>query len=286
MSICNFERVAKSVYALSGNIHGGREVRDVQDLVYSWRVFLGRTYNGFRARNSNDILVWDAQEEEELSAAFGSTDANGNPDQERGILGDAYPASVRKEKLELVAKAIGSLKTSAPHYSEILELCVHSIIVRDANGVGGPKAHSSSGADSVGIIWLSCLDGVTELDLQELLIHELVHQLLFIEDYLYQEFDYDRMSEIGNFGLTAISLTPRPLDIAIHSLVVASELLIARDRWIGEPETPTVHPKSASIRETIVKSRDSIYACRDADELITPYISELLRSSVDDGLRT
>ncbi len=279
LSEVGFRTVVKTIYRLCCGRNGVESVNDVRELRRYYLDFLKEIYPGLPVNDTADPFIEDQTTEATLASAFQMHDALGNPDQQLGFIGEAYVASVKGAKIEQARAALGELLSVDNDLRSIFELVVHSVIIRAPKQRGGRISHSSSAATAVGVIWLSYVDGLSKQDLQELFVHELVHQLLFIDDFLHDEFRYDAMSRPENYALTALSLTPRPMDIVIHSLVVAAELVNARSRWIGEPAGPKVHPRTDSIVSTFWQSHGSLTALPSYNELVTPHIASIITKS-------
>jgi hypothetical protein len=281
VSAIDFNSAVKTIFQLSGGLSPAGSIQTTDDLRNIYHQFIEHALPDIDVNRSNDPFNVSMPSEDKAAEAFTMSCSMGNPDQSRGFVGEAYPETVREKKIYAGRQALFDLRIKCKEVTDILDLVVHSIIIRKPNDKDGPVAHSSSAANAVGVIWLSFLDDLTKHDLQELYVHELIHQLLFIDDFLHQQFNYARMSEQRNFGLTAISLTPRPLDIVIHSLIVAVELLRARAMYLGEPTSPHVHPPSNRIVASIQGSYRSIKQAADYDTLVTPHIREIIEQGMD-----
>ena len=276
-SLIDSERVIKLVFKLCGGLVSEGSVNTIDDLRAIYLSFLKLATINAPVNESKDVFITNLETEKKLADAFHMENSLGNPDQKRGFIGEEFSAMVKDEKVDLARNALNNLRQLDNDFRTVFDLVVHSIVIRQANSSNGPVAHSSSTACAVGTIWLSMEDSLNEADIQELFIHELAHQLLFIDDFLYRDFDYERMSKHENFGLTAISLSPRPLDIVIHSILVAIELIRARQLYLGEPANPSVHPRSADIIKTLGTSIKSLEDASEYKDLITEHIRDTLK---------
>jgi len=280
LSSFGFERVITNVFKLSCGRPGGDGVGDTDQLRDFYLDFLQDIYPGIPINRSKDPFIHDAQYEAQLADAFTMDAAMGNADQKAGFIGEGYAPDVHTEKIDFARAALDTLLARDDDLRAIFELVVHSVIIRQSKSVNGRITHSSSSGTAVGVIWLSLVDGLSRQDVQELFVHELTHQLLFIDDFVHSQFQYKRMSESDNHALTAVSLSHRPLDIVIHSIVVAAEILVARQELLGEPEQPKVHPPTASMLPTIASSYASVRALHSYDTLVTDHIGEILSRSL------
>jgi len=275
-----YQNVIKNVYKLSCGAPGGNSVENIDELRNYFLNFLEDLYPNIEVNRTKDIFIYDDNIELNLANAFNMKEHLGNPDQMKGFIGNAYPNPVKIKKIEQVKIALEELLDIDNELRSIFELVIHSIIVREPKTIDGRITHSSSATTAVGVIWLSIVDGLSKHDIQELLVHELIHQLLFIDDFVHSQFDYAEMSKEENFGITGISLTRRPLDIVIHSLVVAAELVMARKYLIGEPVNPKVHSRTDKITKNAITSYRYLLSLANCNKLVTPHIGKILNHSM------
>lgn len=96
---------------------------------------------------------------------------------------------------------------------------------------------------------------VTKADVMEMLLHELTHHLLFVDEHNYQHFTYPELIKKENYAFSAILNMMRPLDKVVHSIVVATELVKARTRFLHDVDARVVHQQSQKM------SVDTMKAC-------------------------
>jgi hypothetical protein len=114
-------------------------------------------------------------------------------------------------------------------------------------------------------------------DLQEFLIHELGHTLLFLDEWRFGLFtSYPELLKRENWVASAIRKTVRPLDKAFHSVVVATEVLLARDHLLGHPATSVLHPSSPVLASGVLRSIESMTGDPTARLLLTDHALRLL----------
>lgn len=113
------------------------------------------------------------------------------------------------------------------------------------------SADSGGGSTSTlpGVIWCCNRRDWSSWDVLEFLIHELTHNLVFIDEYYHVHYPNIEEIEVSeNYALSAVLKRPRPLDKVFHSLVVAHEVLQLRRRF-NEPEHPMAHPRTPILLE-------------------------------------
>lgn len=137
-----------------------------------------------------------------------------------------------------------------------------------------PSEIASGGSSSAlpGVIWINPRDSWDDLDRQELLVHELTHNLLFVDEIVHGFFDYGPMPKKENWTYSAVLAKKRPLDKAFHSAVVAAEVLLYRHTFKQHPDNPGAHPPTDLL---LRQTQTSLDECR-ASSLLLPRARFLL----------
>lgn len=229
---------------------------------------------------SDNLFVTDQAIEDAISAAF----SRGHLDdmQQEKVIGQSFADTERVQRIEKVGQAVSALRASDVALAQIFDLIIHSLLIKGTNRLAnGSAAHGGSSSNAIGAIWLSVNDGLQLNDLVELLIHELTHHLLFIDEYRFYHFEYDLLGKPENFAISAIRNTMRPLDKVVHSIVVAAELLAARRNLevLSSGSTSTVHPTSSVMANDTIRACDSVFALTNLSALVTDRTVELVRLS-------
>jgi hypothetical protein len=128
----------------------------------------------------------------------------------------------------------------------------------------------------VGTIWLSLHKKLPTIDLMELLVHEFTHNLLLIDEINTRHYNYDLIAKEENFARSAILRRSRPLDRVIHSIVVATELVLARDKYLGHAKRPVIHRKTTELIADTIAAIKGVRALPNLDQLITPHLNQLI----------
>jgi hypothetical protein len=124
--------------------------------------------------------------------------------------------------------------------------------------------YSRGGSDSgaIGAIFLSGPRSYSRADLYELLVHEFTHTAMFVDELITPHYeDEEAMARPENFALGAITGLWRPLDKTLHSVTVATEVLLHRQRnlALGRDISPrTVHPETPRLSLGILRAVDSM----------------------------
>ncbi|MCH5677629.1 aKG-HExxH-type peptide beta-hydroxylase [Streptomyces gilvus] len=141
-----------------------------------------------------------------------------------------------------------------------------------------PSGIASGGTTSaaLGVLWVDPRDSWDDRDLEEFLIHELNHTLIFLDECRFGLFtSYPELLKQENWVTSAIRKTVRPLDKAYHSAIVAADVLLAREEILGHPDSAILHPLSPAMAQGAMEAiRDiSLPPTRD---LLTPHALETL----------
>ncbi len=182
------------------------------------------------------------------------------------------PLEARKEAMGHVLGAIDYLGSVNAGLRHVLELVIHTIFYHRSPVSGGGSVSSAPG-----VIWCSPRRFWTRGDIAEFLVHELSHNILFLDERRYEHYaDYQALADESTYAKSAVRRTARSLDRTFHSLVVASEVLAFRAE-AGEPADPGVHPRSADLRRACVETIDSIRAVTSRRKLVTDRFEEIMQ---------
>jgi len=221
-----------------------------------------------RANNDSEQFCFNTERINKLAMKY----------EDDGILTDLKshidldtPLSSMREALNYVQKGKSLIAKINPSLMEIFDLTIHTLFyARSVHSGGG------SVSDAPGVIWCSVRRNWTDMDIAEFLVHELTHNLVFLDELCYQH--YTDMSALANekyYAKSTILNKQRPLDKTFHSLVVAHEVLSYR-KEAGEPENPHVHPNSAKMLASCKETISSIHSVIDNNSLVTPRFREIL----------
>ncbi|MEW1761985.1 HEXXH motif-containing putative peptide modification protein [Streptomyces cyaneofuscatus] len=173
-----------------------------------------------------------------------------------------------------VEAALAEVEQSWPEFRSLYELLVPVLLYAPDGGLAGGTASTV-----LGVLWLDPKDHWNTVDIQEFLLHEFIHHTLFLEER--------RFGFYKNMGLlvedryltrSAIRQDRRPLDKVLHSIVVGTEVLLARhEKRIPHPEGVelSLHPESGELLRGVLTSLDEVFALPLA-ELLQPRPIEIL----------
>jgi hypothetical protein len=156
-------------------------------------------------------------------------------------------------------------------------MVVHSIFVRPSKPAKmAHGSHGGSSSASIGAIWLAVGEKISQIDLIEMLIHELTHHLLFVDELNHPQFHYQLIKLRENYALSAILKRQRPLDKVVHSIVVGASLVDARRRFVGRHDATVIHPATPDLERDVLAAIDSVTSMANIDELVTPHMRRII----------
>ncbi len=246
-------------------------ISDLNQLQACYRGFLNEHQPDAQGA-ADSLFVDDLSIEERLSGFFASVDRGDN--DQRQLMGGAYSAATRAERIARAAAARDALFALDANLGALFELIVHSLLVRASSDEG--LCHGGSSSAAIGLIWMTIDPNASPRDLQEILFHEFTHHLLYIDDLSAPHFDYREMFDPSNFVDTAIYKRSKSVGKVIHSLLVAAEIVLGRERYGWGHEAGIAHPSSLMLIEGIRDAFTRIQAVPAYESLTRPRIRDLV----------
>jgi hypothetical protein len=277
LTLCQPDVVVRNLYRIARAHDENRPMETSEELRNGFLAFLTARQPSVPINTTGDVFVLDQAIQSKLSAAF-SKGALNDLNQE-DVVGEAYQGDVLETKTSIVRAALNDLLMMDEDFAFVFDLAIHSIFVRPskpAKMVHG--SHGGSSSASIGAIWLAVGDSISRIDLIEMLVHELTHHLLFIDELNHPQFDYQLIKMRENYALSAILKRQRPLDKVVHSIVVGASLVDARRRFLGNHEATVIHPETSGLQKDVVAAIDSVMDMHNVNELLTDH----MRSIVDE----
>lgn len=216
-----------------------------------------------------DEAVCDVNAQSDLISIFRNVDSG---------LDDLRQAEVIKPmggnlgpKQAMISEALAVMKTQTPTHYDFLNNFVEGIFFEESDIASG-----GSTSNAVGVIWANPDCRFHQQDTIELLVHELTHNLMFLDEWVYPHYDYDLILSPETWCQSAILLTKRPVDKVVHSIIVATEIVLLRRNITGEPSQFVAHPPSAELTDAILKSIDDLRSLPQSNDLLQKRVLHLL----------
>lgn len=274
-SLYGYEETISNVYRVAHPFIANRCVSTTEDLRKFYLDFLEAHQPYMPVNRSDEVFVTDERTEDALVSAYGHN-ATLNDLQQSEVIGTPYPDGVKREMIARVREALDTFRGLDDTLTAIFDLTIHSIVIRPSNKPQGRASHGGSSSAAIGTIWIAPRSTTTKFDIVEMLLHELTHHLLFIDERNYPHFDYGLIGHRGNRAFSAILNMSRPVDKVAHSIVVATELILGRSRFLPENNPRTVHPQTDKMIADVLTAHASITNIESAEQLLRPRISEIL----------
>jgi hypothetical protein len=151
-----------------------------------------------------------------------------------------------------VLEVIDLLKEELPEYFQFFNLHIRSVILDRISPYG-----SASASDTIGLISLNCKNEYTKEDLIEMIIHELVHNLFFIDNFANPHFK-NGIRELEVNVLSPIRKEERKAHLSLHALIVGVELLKLRERRRTVAKESNIHPNTLLLLKNCERSTQEL----------------------------
>lgn len=269
-----FSKNIASIYKISAPFIEGR-ISTAEDLRAPCRSFIQRFHGAQAISESADLIVQDTALTRKLLARIAGSRLN-DLDQEKMIDGtlDSNDIAARKHDIE---NALDFIAARRPEQYNLLRTAVHSIAIsRSLRNRHGQRAHGGTSNGLIGLIWFALEERLCQVDLVEMLVHELTHTLLFIDELNHGHFNYQTLTLSDYWAQSAILSRPRPMDKVVHSIVVSTELLQARKTFIGEVPQRRVHPDTPRLTAQTHAAIHSVLNHPRVGEVCLPRAIELV----------
>ncbi len=274
-SLYGYEETIRNVYRVAHPFINGRVIQGSDDLRTCYLDFLQDHQPYMPINRSDDVFISDPEIENGLVAAYGHN-ATLNDLKQSEIIGEPYSDEDKTNKTALAREALEEFRNIDDTLCAVFDLTIHSIVIRPSNRPQGRASHGGSSSAAMGTIWLAMGPSITKADVVEMLLHELTHHLLFIDERNHAHFDYDLIARKENQGFSAILNLIRPVDKVFHSIVVAAELILGRRRFLPHAESLSVHPPTAKMLADVLTAQASLAGSNSARFVLKPRACEIL----------
>jgi hypothetical protein len=177
--------------------------------------------------------------------------------------------------LKKVEDALEEIKSRDLNLYGLFNTAISTLVyVRSLNQGGG------SISSILGLIWCSHRRTWNLYDVAEFLVHELTHNLLFVDELAHGHYqNIETITCKDTYCYSAILNKQRPLDKVFHSLFVAIEVMEFRKAALsGEVYKKTVHPQTPVMIEHCTKTIESIdVLLENRSDLVQPRFDELFK---------
>ncbi|PVY78463.1 hypothetical protein C7414_10612 [Cupriavidus alkaliphilus] len=159
------------------------------------------------------------------------------------------------EKRSLLKRALKELALYSNEHRILFDTVITDIFILPSE-----IARAGSTSNALGVIWANPKIQYSLHDVIEMLVHELTHHEMFLDELRHAHYDYKAMLDKRTWARSAILHVPRPLDKVLHSAVVATEILLLREQILGHPIRPAIHPPTLKLMSYVGESLASMDA--------------------------
>jgi len=236
---------ANNIVRLIGTCADCKNINGVHDLRAKFIEFLSINQPRHLPRNKERFkLVNDLESADYFKDSFNNDSILDDKNQSQIILSEPDAQSERKK--EVVNRGIDFLKSIKSGHHHLMDTIVTEIFILPSK-----EARAGSTSESIGVIWMNPKITYESNDMAEIMVHELTHQAMFIDELCGSHYHYGEMREKRNWPISAILKTSRPFDKVLHSAVVAAEIILLRERFIGHPTSPVIHPPTPALKKQL-----------------------------------
>jgi hypothetical protein len=221
----------------------------------------------------------DSDSDDALARLFANKSLLDDRGQDQVISGNS--SRIAHENKNMVLAALDRIAVKSPLHYTFFSFLITDILFR-------PSAIARGGSTSraIGLIWLNLKKDYSVDDVAEILIHELTHHSLFLDELRFSHYNYEEILDPHSWARSAILKIPRPLDKVLHSIIVAIEVLLLRDRCIGHPSAPRIHPPTETLIAQVLESIESVHdALMRAPKAFRNRANVLIREATDTALK-
>lgn len=225
-----------------------------------YKAFLSQIQPLIPMNNSLEIeFVDDCEKSQKLAYCF-----NVNLEQE-GIDQLISNDSTIENPIVRIQEHLERLGKFDPDLYSLFSLAINTIFC-------GGSAHAVGGTTSaaIGVVWGNPEKKWKICDYFEYFVHELTHTLMFLDELRFQHYkNLEMMYDQKNFSLSAILQADRPIDRVLHSIVVATEILMLRSRNLIDCSESQIHPSTDQLIESTQISIDKLLSHSNKDRILT-----------------
>lgn len=223
-------------------------------------------------RNENDSIISANSEKNKFLVNIFNNISSVNDLNQQQVM-KTRNDSPSEEQISMLEKGLQQLKLLDGNLYELFINTVNYLFFADSSLAGG-----GSSSAAIGCIWINPKNNWTVQDITELFVHELTHNLLFLDERRYSHYsDYKQLTNPNYFAHSSILKRARPLDKVVHSFVVAAEVLEFRQRHFSNSNITTIHPSTETILENFDKTYKSLREIPDT--LLTKRAWEIIEKS-------
>jgi hypothetical protein len=270
-SLFGLSENVKTLYTLAYR-HSQAPIKSATDLQNAFGQFLKSFQPGVQRLPPGMLFTNDPGTDHSLASLFVLDPLRMDRGQTT-MIGEPYPPLEKQRRVEIVRAALEHLRERQPNLYLLFTLAINVVFFYDST-----RAIGGSTSNGLGVIWLVGGDHFTVYDYAELLLHELTHSLLNIDEARYGHYDYIIAQRPESYAISAIMKVPRPIHKVVHTIVVSTELVLARRSFLPQRSEVTVHLSTDEIESNARDALNSVMQLSNLTKCVTPRILAILEA--------
>lgn len=234
------------------NINSARSLNSLTALQIAYRSFIEQLQKRpLSGPPGNVNIISDPEEAKQLRPLFINDSLLDDKHQQQVIATEADRYT--QGKADLISRALKEIEALCPQHSALFGTIITDIFILPST-----IAKGGSTSQAIGVMWANPHVDYSVHDVIEMLLHELTHHTLFLDELRYGHYNYLAITDDSTWARSAILNISRPLDKVLHSVVVSMEILLLREHHLGHPSKPKVHPPTAIMLAQLADAIASI----------------------------
>ena len=149
-----------------------------------------------------------------------------------------------------LAESLAAFRQRDPEFWEVFDIVSNVIVCTDAKDT--PDVTSAA---ALGVIYVVRPRELTTDSLYELLVQESTHLMLFVDEHRSRHYHDDAPIAAQ--------------DNVLHSIVIATEVLLHREYILGHDVDSTIHPPTGKLLESTLRSAEATLDIQARRQLLT-----------------
>ncbi|HTL34158.1 MAG TPA: HEXXH motif-containing putative peptide modification protein [Kofleriaceae bacterium] len=165
-----------------------------------------------------------------------------------------------------LAALLEQFRAKDTSFWEVFSIYVNHVVCASSKFTSG-----GTSSQALGVIYLANPLTRSADSLYELFVHESTHLMMFVDERRARHYrDYRALAQPENFSVSAVYEKQRPLDKTLHSIAVATEVLLHREHVIGHASDSSVHPPTPKLTASTLRACDALLELQARRQLLAP----------------
>jgi len=273
-----FQENLKNIYKLAAPFASAATITTTENLRPHFLNFLQSAHKTMPITGDHPLFDRSPGRLQKLLSSF--VDSKLNDLDQENMVGALHTNEIFELNLINSERSLADLKTRAPELGHLFDLAVHSIaLCGSQKNQEGHQAQGGTSNECIGLIWLNLKPQTTDHDIIEMLIHEFTHTLVFIDELNHGHFNYEILTKMEFWATSAILNRCRPMDKVVHSIIVSTEILLARHEFLPANDDLRLHPKSELLRAQTLDAIASVLNHPGLSKVCMPRAIQLVKDA-------